>query len=252
MVHKQLLFNSAAREKVFRGATALADAARVTLDHKSTSVLIEKKQRSAKELKSRRFPIKPLQFGQEQRPVLLGACLPHDRAPVPCLGLARRLAGGPIRQQVVHGERTGMRRVGVRRQHQRRALQDQANPRVPMAVDPPLVALGPAKPSLQLEIIPDRFLPLLPNEQAVQEAEHHRGQAVPDRVLGRLEAIDQPLELLLPLDDVLRPGLERRGPLRDHRDVTSEDLLLLLDFVQAARDASGQSAELLLREPPFF
>ena len=30
------------------------------------------------------------------------------------------------------------------------------------------------------------------------------------------------------------------------------DLLLLLDFVQARLDASGQAAELLLREPPFF
>src|SRR3954453_18982432 len=100
------------------------------------------KQRPAKELKSRRFPITPLQFGQEQRPVLLGACPPHDRAPVPRLGLARRLAGGPIRQQVVHSERTGMRRVGVQRQHQRRPFQDQANPRMAMTVDPPLVALG--------------------------------------------------------------------------------------------------------------
>ena len=145
-----------------------------------------------------------------------------------------------------------MRRVGVQRQHQRRAFQDQANPRVAMAVDPSLVALGQAKPPLQIEIIPDRFVVLLPDEQAVQEAEHHRGHAVTDRIRGRLEAIDQRLELLLPLSDVLRPGLERRGYLRDHRDVLSDDLLLLLDFIQAARDASGQSAELLLREPPFF
>ena len=35
-------------------------------------------------------------------------------------------------------------------------------------------------------------------------------------------------------------------------DVLSDHLLLLLDFVQAALDASGQPAELLLREPPFF
>jgi chaperonin GroEL len=42
MAHKQLLFNSAAREKVLRGATALADAVRVTLGPKSKCVLIEK------------------------------------------------------------------------------------------------------------------------------------------------------------------------------------------------------------------
>jgi chaperonin GroEL len=42
MSHKQLLFHSAAREKILRGATALADAVRVTLGPKSKSVLIGK------------------------------------------------------------------------------------------------------------------------------------------------------------------------------------------------------------------
>jgi chaperonin GroEL len=43
MAHKQLLFRSAAREKILRGATQLADAVRVTLGPKSKSVLIQKK-----------------------------------------------------------------------------------------------------------------------------------------------------------------------------------------------------------------
>jgi chaperonin GroEL len=43
MSHKQLLFHSAAREKILRGATVLADAVRVTLGPKSKSVLIGKK-----------------------------------------------------------------------------------------------------------------------------------------------------------------------------------------------------------------
>jgi chaperonin GroEL len=43
MAHKQILFRSAAREKILRGATQLADAVRVTLGPKSKSVLIEKK-----------------------------------------------------------------------------------------------------------------------------------------------------------------------------------------------------------------
>lgn len=41
--HKRVLFESAAREKVLRGASALADAVRVTLGPKSKRVLIEKK-----------------------------------------------------------------------------------------------------------------------------------------------------------------------------------------------------------------
>lgn len=43
MAHKQILFRSAAREKILKGATALADAVRVTLGPKSKSVLIQKK-----------------------------------------------------------------------------------------------------------------------------------------------------------------------------------------------------------------
>jgi chaperonin GroEL len=43
MAHKQILFRSEAREKILRGAAALADAIRITLGPKSKSVLIEKK-----------------------------------------------------------------------------------------------------------------------------------------------------------------------------------------------------------------
>src|SRR3974377_491045 len=42
MPHKQVLFRSAAREKILRGASLLADAVRVTLGPKSKSVLIQK------------------------------------------------------------------------------------------------------------------------------------------------------------------------------------------------------------------
>ena len=42
MTHKQVLFHSAAREKILRGATQLCDAVRVTLGPKSKSVLIQK------------------------------------------------------------------------------------------------------------------------------------------------------------------------------------------------------------------
>jgi chaperonin GroEL len=43
MAHKRVLFRSDAREKVLRGATAIADAVRVTLGPRSRSVLIEKR-----------------------------------------------------------------------------------------------------------------------------------------------------------------------------------------------------------------
>ena len=43
MAHKQVLFRSAAREKILRGSAQLADAVRITLGPKSKSVLIQKK-----------------------------------------------------------------------------------------------------------------------------------------------------------------------------------------------------------------
>ena len=43
MSYKRVLFQSAAREKILRGVTALTDALRVTLGPKSKRVLIEKK-----------------------------------------------------------------------------------------------------------------------------------------------------------------------------------------------------------------
>lgn len=43
MAHKNILFHSAAREKILRGTGALADAVRITLGPKSKSVLIQKK-----------------------------------------------------------------------------------------------------------------------------------------------------------------------------------------------------------------
>lgn len=43
MPHKQLFFRGEAREKIVRGAAALADAVRVTLGPKSKCVLIGKK-----------------------------------------------------------------------------------------------------------------------------------------------------------------------------------------------------------------
>jgi chaperonin GroEL len=43
MAHKQVLFRSAAREKILRGTSQLADAVRITLGPRSKSVLIERK-----------------------------------------------------------------------------------------------------------------------------------------------------------------------------------------------------------------
>src|SRR4051812_22638710 len=121
-----------------------------------------------------------------------------------------------------------------------------------MAVDPPLVTLRQPEPSLQVEVVHDPFVPLLAHEEPVEEADHHPGHVVKDRIFGPLESVDQPFEPLLAFGAILGPGFERRGHPLDHPDILPDDLLLLLDFVQPAPNASGQAAELLLGEPPFF
>jgi hypothetical protein len=145
-----------------------------------------------------------------------------------------------------------MARMGVQRMHQRGALQDQPNACVAMAVDPAFVTLRQPKPTLQVEIILDRVKALLAYEQALEKTEHHRGHVVTDRIVGLLELVEQLLEPLLALGAILGPGFEGRRHLRNHFDVFSDYLLLLLDLVQTALDASGQARELLLGEPPFF
>jgi hypothetical protein len=123
---------------------------------------------------------------------------------------------------------------------------------VAMAVDPSFVALRQPKPTLQIEIILDLFKHLVAHEKALKKTEHHRGHMVTDRIFGLLELVDQLFELLLAFRAIRGSRFEGCRHRRDDLDIVSDLLLLLLDFVQTALDASGQAAELLFGEPPFF
>ena len=59
--------------------------------------------------------------------------------------------------------------MSVQGRHQRRSVQDQPNPRVAMTVDPPLVTLGQAEPPLQVQVVPDRLVLPLADEQPGEE-----------------------------------------------------------------------------------
>src|SRR5690348_69468 len=119
-------------------------------------------------------------------------------------------------------------------------------------VDPPLVALGQAKPALEIEVVLDPLELARGDEEPGQEAGHQRGHVPVNRIPGPLEATDQSPELLPAIRAALRPGIEGRGYLLDVLDILSDRLLLRSDLVQSPVDAAGQAAELLLREPPFF
>ena len=93
MAHKRVMFRSAAREKILRGAAQLADAIRVTLGPKSKSVLIQRKWGApivcndgvtiAKEFDSKATPKKILapRFSAKllRKPVKLSATAPARR-----------------------------------------------------------------------------------------------------------------------------------------------------------------------------
>src|SRR5262249_5147075 len=92
----------------------------------------------------------------------------------------------------------------------------------------------------------------LADEKACEEAHHHPGHLVANRIFCTLEAIDQLFELLLPSRACLAPRFEGGGYFLDVLHVFSDRFLLVPNFVPASVDASGQAAELLFGESPFF
>ncbi len=168
------------------------------------------------------------------------------------LTLAERLSGGSVRQQILGGKQPGVCDVRVQCEDQCRPVLDDANPRVAMTVNPPLVAFGQAKPSLKIEIVLDPLELSCADKKAGQEAGHQPGHVLPNWIASPLEAIDQLLELLLAMLASLTSRFEGSGYLLDVLDVFSDRLLLGLDEVQSPVDAVGQTVKLLFCESPFF
>ncbi len=114
------------------------------------------------------------------------------------------------------------------------------------------MALGPAEPPPQIQIV---FVPVHRSstyEQPGKETNHHFGHVLTNRALGALEAIPQLPKLPLASRGIRRFGIHGRGDLRDLLDMLSDRLLLGSVPLQAAADAVGQAAQLLLGKPPFF
>ena len=121
-----------------------------------------------------------------------------------------------------------------------------------MSVNPPLMTLGQAKPSFQIQIVLDLFKQAFAHEQAGEKTDHHLGHLLVNRVPGLLEPLDQFLEPFLPLGAAPFACFEGRGDVLDVLGVVADRLLFGAHFVPAAVDAAGESAELLLGESPFF
>ena len=145
-----------------------------------------------------------------------------------------------------------MRMVRVQHQHQRRPFLHDPHPRVAMAVNPTLVALGQAKPPLQVEIVEDLRHVVATGKQAATERQHQPHHVVMNRVGGLLEPRSQLFELRLALLAIPRPRLQRCGHLLDLLHRLANRLLLARYQGQTTVDATGQTVQLLLCEPPFF
>lgn len=59
-----------------------------------------------------------------------------------------------------------------------------------MTVDPPLVTLGQAKPSLKIEIVLDLLKLARADEQAGEKTDHHLGHKQVNRISSTPESID--------------------------------------------------------------
>ena len=106
--------------------------------------------------------------------------------------------------------------MGVQRMHQSRSLQNDANPRVAMAVDAPLVTLGKAKPTLQIQIVVDLAKRAFAHEQAGRESSSSPGPSSGGSG-PRFARIDRstPRTSAAAPHNCSVPGFERRGDFRD-------------------------------------
>ena len=140
--------------------------------------------------------------------------------------------------------------VCVQSMHQRRSLENNANPCVAMTVNPSLVTLRQPKPTLKIKIVRGLLKLASADEESGKEANHHGGHVLANRIL--LELINQLFELLLAIRAIRFSRFKGCGYFLDVFHVVSDCLLFGPNFVQASVDAVGESAKLLFHEPPFF
>jgi hypothetical protein len=157
-----------------------------------------------------------------------------------------------VRQQVVDAERFGVGVVGVQRVRQCRPFLDNPHTRVAMAVNPTLMPLGQAEPTLEIEIVVDLIESVIARKEASTEAPHQTRHLFVDRIVVAVNASEDCVEVGLTLGRCLCCRVQGRSHLLDRLDVAPDRLLLGFHQVQSLVNAGGQPAQLLLCEPPFF
>jgi hypothetical protein len=121
-----------------------------------------------------------------------------------------------------------------------------------VAMNPTLMALGLAKPTLQIEVV-TRQVRLVPSdEQSRLEAPHHRRHLLPDRVRFGLQAISQRHECDATFIARAAGRIESRPDLDDLVNLLLDRDLRLLDRIKSPVDEPGQAAQERFASPPFL
>lgn len=168
------------------------------------------------------------------------------------VALAGRRGCIDIREKFTDIERGGVGLVGVERQHQRWAFQDDSHSRMAVAVDAAFVAFGLPKPPFELQVVVGEIRIVSPHKKAGREAAHDLRHVLTDRMLVLLPCLLKALEGCFSLLGRTRVGIERRGYGVDRFDVSADFFLGRLDLRQPLIDASGQTPQASFGAPPFF
>jgi hypothetical protein len=154
--------------------------------------------------------------------------------------------------QIIDSERSGVGQVGVQGRKQRRAFLHDSHSGVTVSMNPTLMALGLAEPTLQIKVVPRQVRLVTPDEQAWLEAPHHRRHLLPDRVRLGSQAISQRREGDPTLIARTAGRIDSRPDLDDLLNPLSDRDLRLLDRIESPVDEPGQAAQERFASPPFF
>lgn len=119
-------------------------------------------------------------------------------------------------------ERRGMGLVGIERERQRGAFQDDSHSRMTMAVDAALVSFGLPKPPFELQVVMGQIRIVSSDKEARGEAAHDLGHVLPHRMLVLLQRFPEGLKGCFSLLGRAAVGIERRGYCVDRFDVRAD------------------------------
>jgi hypothetical protein len=168
------------------------------------------------------------------------------------LELVSRRSGIAVGSQVFRVEGLGVRQVGIQCQEQGRTFLHDSHPGMTVAVNPTLVSLRLAKPTLQIQVVTRQVRLITADEQARLETRHHRRHLPTDRVRLGSQAIPQRGEVRVTLNARAVGRIESGGNFDDLLDLLSDRDLRFLDRVQPSIDEPGQATQERFAAPPFF